>query len=646
MRRLLIMLVTACHRGLRDATILAAAVFILMHGPAVAQSSDRLSLDPAHAPFDVAPFASALSEPALTPENWEERLGPRDLIALPQDAFDPIATPLIGFGANDSIFHLRIPVANLTSDRQTWILAFNDRPTGPQEAVLVVDDGTTRIVPLLSLSGASDWAGADRHVNVPFDMPPDTAGTLYVSFANAASSAPLSIEMPAGYTQSRTRQDMQIALLLGCLIGITLLTVLLIRTLRRNIALYYAGYVGCVTMHILTTNALFLPQSDALLAGFYQVMGSWWAIGSLSLGLLFQRAFFAQEPRISQAFRQVLLAAALGLLVVNFAFLQGWISPFAITVLAALCICLIGANGALAVVKGLTGAWPFLVGCLAITATLLLFAFAAFFSAYLSWSDITLILMVGLLFEAITLAFAMFGQVREIRVQREAALQSQLTLTREKLDMATRMAAAAHDIQQPLSSLRMAMTAPQAGSERSAEIGDAIDYLDGIVRSQMAETRADAQVQAEVDPMADEEFDLGLILEKLRAMFADEAAAKDLSLRVVQTSVRARGNAFALMRAVSNLVSNAIKNTAEGGVLIGCRRQGKKVGIWVFDTGPGMDEKTLAAVQKNYARHGTYDGHGLGLNIVQKLCADNGWRFEVASVQGNGSAFCIWISMA
>lgn len=88
---------------------------------------------------------------------------------------------------------------------------------------------------------------------------------------------------------------------------------------------------------------------------------------------------------------------------------------------------------------------------------------------------------------------------------------------------------------------------------------------------------------------------------------------------------------FAMMRVVSNLVSNAIKNTGIGGILIGARTVRASIVIDVLDTGAGIDQKALTKPQQPFMRDAEYDGSGLGLNIIRELCNEHSFGFYVCS---------------
>lgn len=631
------------HRAL---IILGLAFLFYAPGDAAAQDISPLTLDPSVPSRNLAPYAWALIEHDKADLDWAGRMRLAELIALPQDAFTPVTHRLIGFGPVSKVVHLRIPIENPTETAQVRVLAFNDTSSGYQSVDLVLDGAPAPDAPELIVTPDRPWPGPDRHVHTILTFPPSSTATLYISYANPGSSAPLSLETVEAYQQNRLAQEIHIFVLFGLLVGVTVLTISLIGLLHRRVAFFYAGYIFCVCMHIFTSNAIAPDLFETALGSAYEALRPWWAITSLTFCLLFQRAYLAEDERIHARFRTVLLGAALALLVLNFGAVREWISPLGITLFAAICICLISVNGVIAVIKGVTGRWPFMFGAFAITATLLTFAFAAFFSAYVSWYDITLILLYGLVFEAITLALAMFAQVGEIRAQREDALRSELRLTQEKLEISTKMATAAHDMQQPLSSLRMALNDPSTQAGGAKDVTGAIDYLEDIVRTQIADPPdPDAQHHAPSDPVI-ESFDITAILSNLHIMFVHEAETKGLSFRLVPTTARAQTNAFAVMRILSNIVANAIRNTDKGGILIGCRHRKDRICIEVHDTGRGFDVADLDTLQEPGQRQGAYEGKGLGLSIVRQLCQENDLMLDITSVPGRGSVFRICVPKA
>ncbi len=102
---------------------------------------------------------------------------------------------------------------------------------------------------------------------------------------------------------------------------------------------------------------------------------------------------------------------------------------------------------------------------------------------------------------------------------------------------------------------------------------------------------------------------------------------------------------------LGNLLSNALRYTQRGGVLIGARRRGDRVAILVADTGVGIPEDRRADVFEDFLQLGNPErnrarGFGLGLGIVKRLCEGMGWGVELRSQVGRGSVFSILAPIA
>ncbi len=199
------------------------------------------------------------------------------------------------------------------------------------------------------------------------------------------------------------------------------------------------------------------------------------------------------------------------------------------------------------------------------------------------------------------------------------------------------LATASHDIKQSLSSLRMNLGSISAELGRSGKqnIREALDYLESLSENYLEEARpADKNSQ---NPAPNEFYQLSIVLNAVQQMFHEEAVSKQLQLRVVDSSMETDVPALVLMRMVSNLVSNAIKYTDSGRVLIGVRRRDNRAVIDIFDTGHGMSKAEVSQFQSAYRKGGQSDGEGLGLAICGDLAQQHGLHLEIVSQQGKGT---------
>jgi len=139
---------------------------------------------------------------------------------------------------------------------------------------------------------------------------------------------------------------------------------------------------------------------------------------------------------------------------------------------------------------------------------------------------------------------------------------------------------------------------------------------------------------------------LAPMLAQLRDEFMLAAQAKGIDLRVVQTNQIVESDPTYLRRIVQNLMSNAIRYTETGRVLVGVRRRGAgRARLQVWDTGPGIPEIEHQAVFQEFHRLGVSAsasvGMGLGLAIVDRACAQLGHPIHLDSVVGKGTVFGI-----
>jgi two-component system CheB/CheR fusion protein len=140
------------------------------------------------------------------------------------------------------------------------------------------------------------------------------------------------------------------------------------------------------------------------------------------------------------------------------------------------------------------------------------------------------------------------------------------------------------------------------------------------------------------------------LLDRLRDEFTYHAQAQRLALRVVPCSLSIRSDPRLLEQMIRNLLSNALKYTKHGKVLLGCRRREGMLSIEIWDTGVGIPAEELEAIFDEYhqldnAARERSRGLGLGLAIVKRLGDLLGHRVRVRSQPGKGSVFSIEVML-
>ncbi len=214
------------------------------------------------------------------------------------------------------------------------------------------------------------------------------------------------------------------------------------------------------------------------------------------------------------------------------------------------------------------------------------------------------------------------------------------------------LAAASHDLRQPLQTLALlqgllakSVTGPMP-QKLVARLNETLGAMTGMLNTLLDINQIEAgTVSAHLVS-----FPVNDLLEQLKGEFIYNAQARGLSLRVIGCSLRIHSDPALLEQMLRNLLSNALKYTRTGRVLMGCRRKAGLLSIEIWDTGIGIPEAELSAIFDEYhqldnAARERSRGLGLGLSIVKRLGDLMGHRVRVRSRLGAGSVFSVEVAM-
>lgn len=215
------------------------------------------------------------------------------------------------------------------------------------------------------------------------------------------------------------------------------------------------------------------------------------------------------------------------------------------------------------------------------------------------------------------------------------------------LDKTRFIAAASHDILQPLNAARLystslldrALEPPNATIARN--IDASLSAVEEIFAALIEISRIDAgRLEPEISAVALDEVLSGLAVE-----FEPSAREKGLSLVVVKSSLWVRSDRRLLRRLLQNFVGNAVKYTVSGTVLVGARRRAGEVEVAVIDTGPGIPAEQHGLIFREFQRldqtANAARGVGLGLAIVERIGRVLDVEIKLRSKVGKGSAFSV-----
>jgi two-component system CheB/CheR fusion protein len=241
-----------------------------------------------------------------------------------------------------------------------------------------------------------------------------------------------------------------------------------------------------------------------------------------------------------------------------------------------------------------------------------------------------------------------FSDITQTKTATRALEVAKLEAERANIAKSRFLAAASHDLRQPLQSLTL-LTGLLEQAVHGARETDLLRRFEQTLHamSGMLDALLNInQIEAGVIKPNLSVFALDSVFDRLRNEFTYIAQARNLTLKIMPGSAMVTSDPHLLDQMLRNLLGNAIKYTPHGKVLVGCRADGQDVRIEVWDTGIGIRADQLHAIfeefhQVDTAAHESSGGLGLGLSIVQRLGQLLGHPVNVRSVPGHGSAFTI-----
>ena len=246
--------------------------------------------------------------------------------------------------------------------------------------------------------------------------------------------------------------------------------------------------------------------------------------------------------------------------------------------------------------------------------------------------------------ESLRLRFENADLVQALTVQKETAEQANASKTQF-------LAAASHDLRQPLHAMGLLISAldkrvkSPASRHLVTQLSASSDALRNLLNGLLDISRLDAgvvhprMIHCRVQPL----------FERMAHDYAATAEEKNLRLSFVLTRKVVYCDATLLERILRNLISNALRYTEQGGVVVGCRSHGKRLCIEVWDSGIGIAAGNMNKIFEEFYQVGNPErdrsqGLGLGLAIARRSAQLLGQQIEVVSIPGRGSRFTLSVA--
>ena len=214
------------------------------------------------------------------------------------------------------------------------------------------------------------------------------------------------------------------------------------------------------------------------------------------------------------------------------------------------------------------------------------------------------------------------------------------------------LASASHDLRQPLNAMQMYIAALKS-KVKDEKILTIIEDINSVSASTARLLNALLDVsELEVGAIKPryEDFSINNIFTSIFQSFAPLAKDKNLQFRIVPSSITVRSDPDLLERILGNYMSNAIRYTEAGSVMMGCRRRGNKVSIEVWDMGCGISEDQMPNIFEDFYQIENKErdrskGLGLGLALAKRLSLSLNHTIECKSTLGSGSCFSVLVEI-
>ncbi|MFM9487438.1 hybrid sensor histidine kinase/response regulator NahK/ErcS' [Pseudomonas monachiensis] len=255
--------------------------------------------------------------------------------------------------------------------------------------------------------------------------------------------------------------------------------------------------------------------------------------------------------------------------------------------------------------------------------------------------------------ELTTLNDQLLREIDERRLVESRLREAKQEAEQANLSKTKFLAAVSHDLLQPLNAARLFTSAllerrePMSSEILVRNVSNSLEDVENLLGTLVDISKLDAGViKADIAPFA-----LSELLDNLAAEYTQVARSEGLQLHFIGCSALVRSDIQLLARILRNLLSNAIRYTYSGRVVLGCRRHHQCLTIEVWDSGMGIAEHRLEEIFQEFKRGDVQRpdqdrGLGLGLAIVEKIAGILGHPIHVRSWPGRGSMFSVEVPLS
>ncbi|WP_371395908.1 sensor histidine kinase [Fretibacter rubidus] len=650
----------------KAAAIVIVLIFSLLFENAAAQDrSKRLALD---GPQNSPTLSAHLDY--YRDATWDNTID--DMIGPLSGEFSPIDTPSPTFGFTSDKIWLRLPVGNTTPNVAQWYLYLHENFLQYYDVYTVSPQGDVSLI--TSYNPSSRFA--DRNIAFPqlvseITINPADVTTIYIAYSSGGSSnISLSLETKDSFSKISFAQTSKIFVSYGMMMILIVGAVFALLILRLRVFFSYVVYVNVTLLFLMHSDGVAFqylwPNFPVFNSYFSIIIGICFAIVPYDFARVFLRTKIF-HPRLDTFMFYCMIVTPVVMIPAAFLNPQWTKQVLMLLVLVAIIIGtfagFVAARRRFKEVRFYLFAWIF---GMASAAVMNLRHFASLdIGQNMELDSIRVAIVIDAVMLGLGVADRYLQGLRERqRIDKESLEQAQLNLRlnnrlydlEEQYVLATELVASrdeamkktVHDLRDPLHALRVNIQSLRDNKDGRAPDGLSLDdtftYLETIIADHLQSSVSGEDITATdtYTERDDRALTLSGTMGAIYDMFRFDAAEKGLDFRYVETTANSSADPFVIMRIITNLVSNSIKYTPSGKVLMGVRRNDDMLRIEVHDTGIGMSKAEFDTAKTATVRldDGGADtkGYGYGLSIASELAQKHGLSLYLIPRAKGGAA--------
>ncbi|MEO0329285.1 MAG: sensor histidine kinase [Pseudomonadota bacterium] len=606
-------------------------------------NSNVLILDGAKTSKQLQPFIHYYLD-----ENWERTIP--EILGEYSDKFKLIETQDPDFGYTSSKIWLRINLKNTSELTENWRLYFKENFKQLFDVYVIRKNFSVENVLSQDLKrGFNSRPIQFPELVAPLLIEPRSEVTVLVNYwSEGASYMQLSLESVESFEEIASARIAKNFVYYGVMLVLISAALLSLLIFRHMVFAAYIAYAASTLIFLMHSDGVAyqylwpsFPQINSVASIF---IGSALIISACN----YARVFLITKRRHPLIDKVLLLVIVVtGALFVGHFFFDNQPIKRALVFMSLIAVISCALAAIVAALKRFKEVRFFLFAWIGVVLAALIMNLRHQFGVEISQDVQNDLIRIAMVLEAAMIGLAIADRYNQSQNARQSALKESLTIATRNLQLNKRLsdleeqfssamvvasdqsrefANTIHDLKQPIHALRLKVHSLTDGADRSdanSNVEETFEYLEDLVSSHLqGNTPAIAKLDSGHDRKTASDLTLSEVLDSVHQMFLPDAKAKGLEFSYVPSSLQTDFPNLDLMRIATNLVSNAVKYTNSGKILLGCRRDSNQVILEVHDTGPGMTAEEFKQALKRNVRLECKEenpGNGYGLAIISEL---------------------------